>query len=200
MSLFLMPTRESIDLTSNRPRPPIYSLNDDILLNIFYLHRLHIGDEEATEDVLTIRRWDRQRWWYKLAQVSRGWRCLILSSSSRLDLHLLCTYGVPVADMLAHSPPLPLIVFYHWQATCQDRDPEMTPKDEQGALLAISNRDRVRRIALAMSAPELEKFIPAMDGQFPTLEHLCMESRIRKYTRLMPFFFFVKNSDLFSAC
>jgi hypothetical protein len=30
-----------------------------------------------------------------------------------LDLHLVCTNGVPVADMLSHSPHLPLIIYYH---------------------------------------------------------------------------------------
>ena len=68
-----------------------------------YLYRLGIRDEDDSENIRF--RWDRQRWRYKLAQVSRKWRNVILASPIRLDIHLLCTYGVPVTDMLAHSPP-----------------------------------------------------------------------------------------------
>jgi hypothetical protein len=71
-------------------------------------------------------RWDRQRWWYKLAQVCRHWRNIILESPSWLDLHIYCTNGVPVADMLAHSPPLPLTIDYHIL------NREMTAEDESG--------------------------------------------------------------------
>jgi hypothetical protein len=173
MSLCRAPNPELIKSTSNKLDSPITSiLNDDVLLNIFYIHRLHLGleDEEGCGDALFIRRWDRQRWWYKLAQVSQQWRRVILESPSLLDLHLVCTYGVPVADMLAHSPPLPLIIFY------QDGDREMTIEDEEGALLAISPlyRDRVRRIALEMPAQAHRNFITAM-GRFPILEHLYIE-------------------------
>ena len=83
--------------------------------------------------------WGLERWWYKLAQVCRQWRYLILSSQVRLDLHLVCTYGTPVADMLENSPPLPLIINF-----LQD-DREITAEDEQGVLLALQHRVRVRR-------------------------------------------------------
>jgi hypothetical protein len=52
------------------------------------------------------------RWWYTLAHVCQRWRNIILGSTTYLGLSLLCTYGTPVADMLAHSPPLPLVVGY----------------------------------------------------------------------------------------
>jgi hypothetical protein len=121
--------------------------------------------------------WKRQRWWYKLTQVSRRWRYLILESRSALDLHLVCTYGVPVADMLAHSPPLPLTIIYGKQLT-------MTAEDEQGLLLALSHRDRVHYITIQMPAPSLEKFIPAMDGPFPILERLHFYSMTEEETSL----------------
>jgi hypothetical protein len=115
--------------------------------------------------------WDSQleRWWYKLTHVSRRWRRLILAAPSLLDLHLVCTSGVPVSDMLAHSPTLPLTI-------CYRRDPlngySMTAEDVDGALLALSHRDRVYRIALYMPSSELEKLFVAIDGQFPILERL----------------------------
>jgi hypothetical protein len=161
-------TRKSTGPTSMRPHLPKtnYTLNDDVLLHILYLYRLHIRDEEDGDGVFE-RRWDRQRWWYKLAQVSRQWRHLILASATRLDLQLLCTYGVPVAEMLTHSPLLlPLTIFYN------DGYRELSAEDEEGVLLALRRSDCVRRIALTTPAQRLPRFLTAMDGKFPILERL----------------------------
>jgi hypothetical protein len=67
---------------------------------------------------------------WKLAQVSRRWRGIILAFPSLLDLHhdLVCTYRVHIADMLARYPPFPLAIFYN------ERLHEMTEKDEEGFL------------------------------------------------------------------
>jgi hypothetical protein len=80
--------------------------------------------------------------------------------------------------MLAHSPPLPLTIrYYKW-------DREMTTEDEEGALLALSHRDRVHRIALWMPTSKLGKFITAIDEQFPILEHLDIDSKTEEETSL----------------
>jgi hypothetical protein len=179
MSLFCSPIRGSVGSTRNRRHSTICILNDDALLNILYLYRLHIKDEYEDEDGNRMLDWERQRWWYKLVQVSRRWRYLILASRSVLDLHLLCTCGVPVADMLSHSPPLPLTLYY-FSDNC-----EMTAEDEQGALLALSHRDRVRRIALQMPATDLKKIIPAMDRPFPILERLHIRTLTEEDTSLI---------------
>jgi hypothetical protein len=176
-SLFHPPTCKPIGRTRNIRYSPIRKLNYDVLLNIFYLCRLDAENEEDGQDGL-LRKWDHQRWWYKLTQVSRQWRHIILASPSRLKLCLLCTYGVPVADMLAHSPPLPLAIFYY------DGVRDMTPEDEEGALLALLHRDRVRRIALRMLAPKLEGFITAMDRRFPILERLYIHSLTKEEIEL----------------
>jgi hypothetical protein len=172
MSLFSAPNRESIDTTSNSSHPPVYTLNNDVLLNILFLYRLSFGDED--DDYYHYGMYypycERQRWWYNLAQVSRQWRYVILASKCLLDLHLLCTYGVPVAEMLAHSPALPLIIFYNKKGR------DMTAEDEEGILLALSHRDRVHGIHLEMPTPKLGKFITAMDEQFPILENLYVNS------------------------
>jgi hypothetical protein len=173
------PTCELTKPTSSKPHSPIYTLDDDVLLEIFKLYRLDIRDEDEDENIRIVRRWDRQRWWYTLAQVSRAWRRVILASPVQLDLHLLCTYGVPVADMLTHSPPFPLIIFYN------DSDREMTAEDNEGALLAISHRDRVRRISLCIPAPNLEKFMAVMDEEFPVLECICLGSKLEDSRRLV---------------
>jgi len=134
---------------------PIHLLNDDALLNIFELYPLDILD--SYHDILSQPNWDAARWWYKLAQVCRRWRYLILLSPVRLGLHLVCTYDTPVADMLEHSPPLPIIVNY------LDEDRETTAGDEEAILLALQYRDRVRRIGIKMPATNLLKHLMAMD-------------------------------------
>jgi F-box-like len=169
---FRAPNCESVKHIIKKPHSPISVLNDDVLLHIFYIHRLHIELQDDSEDDRYGAEhlyWDHQRWWYKLAHVSRRWRRVILAAPSLLDLHLVCTYGMPVADMLAHPPlaPLPLTIFYWFNSNMTLKE-----EDEKGALLALSRRDRVHRIALYMRSSELERLFVAMDGQFPVLEHL----------------------------
>ena len=68
--------------------------------------------------------------------------------------------------MLAHSPPLPLIIDH------DDENQDLTAEDEKGIMIALQHRDRVRRIYLRMPVPSLQKLITAMDDQFPMLEYL----------------------------
>ncbi|KAH9979261.1 hypothetical protein BGW80DRAFT_1454936 [Lactifluus volemus] len=132
---------------------------------MFDLYRLAESDQYE-ENILNVT-WRRQRWWFKLVHVCRQWRNIILESPSRLDLHLLCTVGVPVADMLAHSPLLPLTIYYR-------TDLEITAEDESGIFLALSHRDRVHYVDLW--TPNVEKFISVMDDQFPILERILIDS------------------------
>ena len=111
----------------------------------------------------------RERWWYKLVQVCRRWRYIVLDSASHLRLSLVCARGTPVADMLAHSPPLPLIIDHLHQ------NQVITAEDEEGIILALQHRDRVRRVRLVNPIPTLQKLIIALDGEFPILEYLLVE-------------------------
>ena len=159
----LRPTGESIEPT-RIPHSLIHTLNDYVLLNIFYFYRLDVPDEYRNDGKPNLDL-GGQRWWYKLAQVCRWWRYLILASSSHLDLHLLCTHGVPTANMLAHSPPLPLTIYH-------DEDYRETTEDEEGILFALRHRDRVHYVSLDLPTPKLRKVIATMDEQFPILERL----------------------------
>ena len=157
--------------SGNRPcATPIQRLDDDVLINIFYHCRPVMLDEDEVDPVRILQggEWDRERWWYKLVQVCQRWRCLILTSPSYLGLCLVCTYGTPVADMLAHSPPLPLVIDH----AIRYRD--VTVEDEDGILLALQHHDRVRRIRLRMSIPKLQRLIMAIDDHFPILEYLFL--------------------------
>ncbi|KAH9981788.1 hypothetical protein BJV74DRAFT_989281 [Russula compacta] len=58
----------------------IHTLDDDSLLEIFYLYRPVLLDEDEVDDIRILQggEWDRERWWYKIAHVCRRWRYLIL--------------------------------------------------------------------------------------------------------------------------
>jgi hypothetical protein len=148
----------------------IHILDDDSLLNIFHFCRPITLDDDGA-DFLQITEdgeWDHERWWYKLAHVCRRWRCLILTSASFLRLSLLCTYGTPVADMLAHSPPLPLIIGYY------DEDRDFTTEDEEGIMLAFQLRHRIRGIRVIIPFIKLQKLTVAIDEEFSMLEYLII--------------------------
>jgi hypothetical protein len=110
--------------------------------------------------------WAGERWWYRLAHVCQRWRNLILGSTSYLGLCLVCTYGTPVADMLAHSPPLPLVIDYEGT--------DVTAEDEEAIILALEQRDRVRRIRFLLPVLKLQELTMAIDEEYPILEYLIL--------------------------
>ena len=72
--------------------------------------------------------------------------------------------------MLAHSPSFPLIInFIHIH---HDRD--ITTEDEKGVVLALQQRNRVRHIHFRMPFRNLQRFILAIDEEYPMLESLAM--------------------------
>jgi hypothetical protein len=162
------------------PRALINTISDDSLLKIFSHRRPVLLDEdEASDDrILEGTKWVTEGWWSNLAQVCRRWRCLVLSSASQLRLFRVCTYGMPVRDILAHSPALPLVLDYG------DEDREVTTQDEEGILLALQSRRRVCRIRLWMSASNIRRLIAAIDGDFPILEYLYIKPLTSDYNGL----------------
>jgi len=150
----------------------IQIFNDDSLLNVFYHCRPIPLDEDDDDDDIPRRTQSRgsERWWYDLAQVCRKWRFLVLASASHLNLCLVCTFGKPVAEMLANSPPLPLAIDYF------DENRELTTEDEAGIQFALQRRHRIRRVRLCIPVSNLQKVILAIDGEFPMLEYLFIKS------------------------
>ena len=73
--------------------------------------------------------------------------------------------------MLAHSPPAVPLIIDHFDDSSRD----LTAEDEEGIILALQHRDRVRRIRLLKHIPILEKLIMSLDGEFPILEFLLIE-------------------------
>jgi hypothetical protein len=80
--------------------------------------------------------------------------------------------------MLAHSPPLPLIIDYlydhikDYHDIMDDLEDNVTAEDKEGVALALQHRNRVRRIRLQMPISIMAWFIAAIDGEFPVLEYL----------------------------
>jgi hypothetical protein len=72
--------------------------------------------------------------------------------------------------MLAHAPPVPIIIDH------LDKYHDTTTEEEEGILLALQHRDRVRRIRLIMTIERLQKLIKAVDEEFPILEYLYVGS------------------------
>ena len=149
-------------------------LDDFSLLHVFYLYRPFLVDECDLEDVKDFMiggegRCVRERWWCKLAHVCQRWRTVVLGSTAYLGVSLVCTKGTLVSDVLEHLPPLPLVIDYSF-----NRTEDITTEDEERAILALKQRDRVRCVRLTMAVPSLQKLIEAMDDEYPILEYLIV--------------------------
>ena len=81
--------------------------------------------------------------------------------------------------MLAHSPPIPLIVSYFYKSR------ELTTEDEEGIILALKQHDRVRRVRLHNACKIIEKLIVAMDEECPILEFLYISHLIEDNTTIL---------------
>ena len=180
---FLVSKLEHGPLGNSPHTASIHVLDDDSLLNIFYLYRPAIldADEDDAQRILGGKRWNLERWWYKLAQVCQRWRIILLGSASYLGLCLVCTYGTPVEDMLAQSPPLPLVIDYYQE----HRD---TTAEEKGIIFALGRRDRVRSVRLGISLPNLPtaRLIMSIDKEYPVLEYLIIVGEGRSTALMLP--------------
>jgi hypothetical protein len=72
--------------------------------------------------------------------------------------------------MLAHSPPLPLVVEY------TEDFPNISAENEEGAIFALKQRNRVRSVCLHVHFTSLPKFIVAIEKEYPILEYLTIWS------------------------
>ena len=80
--------------------------------------------------------------------------------------------------MLAHSPPLPLIIDYYKR--------DITAEDGEAVVLALEQRDRVCRIRFIIPVLKLQRFITAIDKEYPILENLILvDPREEKSTVLI---------------
>jgi len=152
--------------------PPIHILDNDSLLNIFYLYRPAIlvdvdtGVRAGDSSPPRWGEWTHERWWHKLSHVCQRWRRLIFASAPYLGLCLVCTYGTSVARMLECFPPFPIVLDYPYETR------SWTVEDEDGILLALQHRARLHRIRLCVPPDHEEKLVMAIEMEFPMLEYL----------------------------
>ncbi|KAI0258185.1 hypothetical protein BC834DRAFT_975407 [Gloeopeniophorella convolvens] len=147
----------------------IHSLPDEALLEIFAFHRLLVLDDPPS--------WRRAPW-YRLvpAHVCHRWRQVITASPKLLELHILCDWGWPVADILRHSPAFPILIdysyIYAWGLEWND-------KVADDALLALEHFERTQELSLDAPPRLLEKFAPMIGESAPALKTLLLSSSSR---------------------
>jgi F-box-like len=105
--------------------------------------------------------------WYRLLHVCKRWRSVVFASPNYLDLKLVCGPRTRV-ELAGIWPPLPIIV----------RNMVECPMPEDYDLgAAIVHHNRVREIELHhLSNSQLLRVASAMQGPFPALIHLMLDS------------------------
>ena len=83
--------------------------------------------------------------------------------------------------MLTHSPHLPLVVDYY------ERGRNITTDDEEGIIFALKQHERVVRVRICMPATGLQKFIAAMDDEYPILEFLVIDLPVEDKSTILIF-------------
>ena len=73
---------------------------------------------------------------------------------------------MPIADMLAYSPPLPLIINY--------KGTDITAGDKEAMILVLGQQDCVQHIQFYLPVLKLQKLITAIDGAYPILKYLIL--------------------------
>ena len=109
-----------------------------------------------------------------VVHVFQRWRNPIFWSAYYLGLCLVYTFGTPIAGMLAHSPPLSLIIDH------KDTDGTLITEGEEGMVLALKQRDLVHCIRLCMPVSKLQKLFLAIEGEYPIPEYLIVAPSMKE--------------------
>jgi F-box-like len=148
-----------VDLVSQQVT--IESLPDNVLLEIFYFY-------------LNFDEYDEMLDWGTLAHVCQRWRYVLFGSPIRLNLQLRCTGRTPVRKLLNVLPEFPLDIYFYTESEF----PVDNPEDSLDNLVAaLEQCDRVCQINITSPADSLwEEIITAMEGPFPALTYLYLNS------------------------
>ncbi|KAI0298292.1 hypothetical protein BC826DRAFT_999062 [Russula brevipes] len=134
-------------------RTVVGRINDDILIEIFDFCRI---DSVHPHEYPSY-------WWFKFAHVCQKWRRAVLASPNRLKLTLIYPSRAALEDLLAYSPPLPLVIY--WRKSISDQD------QDDNIFFALQHPDRLCRITLYPPF-DLHGVCKALNGRFPVLETL----------------------------
>ncbi|KAH9971586.1 hypothetical protein BGW80DRAFT_445838 [Lactifluus volemus] len=130
------------------PRVTIYSLPDEVLLDIF---------EFCLQSGAIA--------WSRLVRVCQRWRYTVFASPLRLDLRLLCTNRTPVRKMLDIWPPLPIEIEFNF----------VDHQDEDNIIAALEHPNRVHGIRLNRITIPLERLVAVMQEPFPEMDLLYLQ-------------------------
>ena len=81
LPLHLLDCEQTWHMVNSPLTASIHKLDDDSLLNVFYLYRPFILGEDEDEDGRLVgghKGWDRAQWWFKISHVCQRWRKVIL--------------------------------------------------------------------------------------------------------------------------
>ncbi|KAI0267112.1 hypothetical protein BC834DRAFT_96605 [Gloeopeniophorella convolvens] len=148
----------------------IESLTDAVLLEIF---DHFLVEKLKTEQWFQLE--PHQSQWYALvpAHVCQRWRQIIVASPGRLGLSILCSWGLPIADILRLSPPeLPLSIYFPSGRSGFDK----TPDPMTDILLALGQLDRARHITIDAPGPEMKQLLLMVNRPSPRLATLSITS------------------------
>jgi hypothetical protein len=130
-------------------------LSDNILLEVFDQYRK--SDHQFCLSPYCVWKW------HLLVHVCRRWRQIIFASPRRLNLHLLCTHGNPLREILGIWPSIPFIILFF-----------NPPIDN--VIAALEQPNRVSRIKLVVNKSQLVEIAASMQEPFPELTHLSISS------------------------
>jgi hypothetical protein len=137
----------------------INSLPDELLVEIFDWSRLDDGYD-----------WIFRRRWYKLLQICRRWRYVVLEWASRLKICFLCNSANPITTMPSHLTAIPLAIKFepNWPL------PYLPKPPKKELLLALQHCNRLYNIFIGCCALEGSGLLKALDNAFPILEALSL--------------------------
>jgi hypothetical protein len=137
-------------------RVTIAALPDNVLLDIFELHRMDRIRQGSGG-------WAKA--WQRLVHVCRKWRYVVFGSPLRLRLYLYCTDTTPARKTLDVWPPLPIEI-----------SSSLGEDNEDNIIAVLEQHDRVFKISLSLTSLRRGRFDTTMQESFPALQDLQLWS------------------------
>ncbi|KAI0262002.1 hypothetical protein BC834DRAFT_972398 [Gloeopeniophorella convolvens] len=148
----------------------IESLPDVVLLEVFD----HCREEKLRKGQALQQPYMYQ--WYQLvpAHICQRWRQIIIASPTRLRLSILCSWELPVTEILRCSPAGLLISIHYRNAGGVGSRP-WAPESISGALLALEYLDRASHVVIDALTLEEDQLLLMINRPAPKLETLSIE-------------------------
>ncbi|KAI9447018.1 hypothetical protein F5148DRAFT_743797 [Russula earlei] len=143
------PSQVSLEAGPSQDRVTIYTLPDDVLLQIFHFYRNHLKNG-----------------WHALVHVCQRWRSIVFASPRHLNLRLEYTGKRPMSEMLDVWPVLPVVIEY-------SKDRSSSYWGNVTGALESEHHHRICHIDLRyIPSSRWERLAAAMQKPFPELTSL----------------------------